>query len=200
MHKRLETTIRRLRRLAGAMLVASLVSACGGGSAPAPDASLEAADSASPQTVLQAVPASPAGTDKRTQAAAGPAAVVATSLKVHYRRTAGDYAGWQIHTWNAAQSPAWNAGWVADGSDDFGVIYDVPLAASSGTVGYLFHNGDTKDDNGADQSYDLVSGANEIWRIQGDLTTYTSNPLTAPVPDIATLRVHYIRFASDYAN
>src|SRR6185503_15331406 len=95
---------------------------------------------------------------------------VATSLKVHYRRTAGDYAGWQIHTWNAAQSPAWNAGWYADGSDDFGVIYDVPLAASSGTVGYLFHNGDTKDDNGADQSYDLVSGANEIWRIQGDLT------------------------------
>ena len=40
--------------------------------------------------------------------------MVATSLKVHYHRLRSDYTGWQIHTWNAAQSPAWNAGWNAD--------------------------------------------------------------------------------------
>jgi pullulanase len=202
MDKRLETTIRRLRRMAGAILAGAVVTACGGGNGPARDDSLEAADAARSQTVLQAVPAAPAAQAATSTAArtARIADVVATSLKVHYRRPAGDYAGWQIHTWNAAQSPAWNGGWNATGSDDFGVIYDVPLAASAGSVGYLFHDGDTKDDDGADQSYDLVSGANEIWRVQGDLTTYTSNPLTAPVPDIATLRVHYIRFASDYAN
>jgi len=200
MYKKLETMVRHLRRTAAVVIAGCVVTACGGGDGPARNDSLEAADAASPQTVLQAIPPAASNAGKREVMAASSADVAATSLKVHYRRTAGDYAGWQIHTWNAAQSPAWNGGWNASGSDDFGVIYDVPLAASSGTVGYLFHNGDTKDDNGADQSYELVSGANEIWRVQGDLTTYASNPLTAPVPDIATVRVHYMRFGGDYAN
>ena len=81
--------------------------------------------------------------------------IAATSLRVHYRRTNGDYAGWQIHTWNAAQSPNWNAGWNASGSDDFGVYYDVPLASGTGSVGFLLHVGDTKDNGGADQSYGI---------------------------------------------
>src|SRR5205814_1627394 len=60
MDKRLETTIRRLRRMAGAILAGAVVTACGGGSGPARDDSLEAAEAARPQTVLQAVPAAPA--------------------------------------------------------------------------------------------------------------------------------------------
>src|SRR6185436_4231350 len=87
----------------------------------------------------------------------------ATSLRVHYRRADGNHAGWQIHTWNAAQSPNWNGGWNAAGSDDFGVYYDVPLAAGSGTVGFLLHNGDNKDNGGADQSLVLQAGANVVW-------------------------------------
>ncbi|HEY0955737.1 MAG TPA: pullulanase-type alpha-1,6-glucosidase, partial [Roseateles sp.] len=134
----------------------------------------------------------------RIAAAATPAAP-ATSLRVHYRRSDGNHAGWQIHTWGAAQSPNWNAGWNAAGSDDFGVYYDVPLAAGSGTVGFLLHNGDNKDNGGADQSYTLQSGANEIWRIQGDGTSYTNNPLLLPVPDIKTVRVHYKRFDGGYS-
>jgi len=200
MYKKLETLVRRLRRIAALVVAGCIVTACGGGDGPARDDSLEAANAASQQTVLQAVPSAASNSGKRAVAAAGTAGVVATSLKVHYRRPAGDYAGWQIHTWNAAQSPAWNGRWNADSPDAFGVIYDVPLAASSGTVGHLFHSGDNKDDNGADQSYELVSGANEIWRVQNDLTTYTSNPLNAPVPDIATVRVHYMRFAADYSS
>ncbi len=204
MYKNLETAIRHSGRIVMALAAGCIVSACGGGDGAARDDSLEAANSTTSTTVLQAVPAPATAAAQAAVAAPGGKAKVAsaaaTSLKVHYHRIAADYAGWQIHTWNAAQSPNWNAGWNASGTDDFGAIYDVPLAASSGTVGYLFHNGDTKDDNGVDQSYDLVTGANEIWRVEGDLTTYTSNPLTAPAPDIATLRVHYLRFGGDYAN
>ena len=203
MKKILETALRGVRGVAFALLAASVVTGCGGGTegaGPARDDTLEAANSTTAQTVLHAVPPSTAAAATADPGRKKVADVVATSLRVHYHRLNSDYTGWQIHTWNAAQSPDWNAGWNASGTDDFGVVYDVPLAASSGTVGYLFHNGDTKDDNGADQAYVLVGGANEIWRVEGDLTTYVSNPLTSPAPDISTLRVHYIRFASDYAN
>jgi len=203
MNKILETTVRGVRGIAFALLAASIVTACGGGAQSASvarDDTLEAANAPTAQTVLHAVPPSTVAATAADAVRRKVADVGATSLRVHYHRLNSDYSGWQIHTWNAAQSPAWNGGWDASGSDDFGVYYDVPLAASSGTVGYLFHDGDTKDDNGADQSYVLVGGANEIWRVEGDLTTYASNPLTSPAPDITTLRVHYVRFASDYAN
>jgi pullulanase/glycogen debranching enzyme len=198
------TAAMRAARHAAAALVATWVlAACGGGDGSAAprsaaedvvvdDASLAAADATSARTLLRGVPAATI-----QAAAAGDGG--ATSLRIHYHRPAGDYAGWQLHTWNAAVSPTWNAGWAPTGSDDFGDYWDVALAASTGTVGYLFHDGDTKDDGGADQSYVLHAGANEIWRVQGDLATYTSNPLTAPPPDIATVRVHYQRFDGDYA-
>ena len=176
---------------------------CGGGSdagaqAQAADGASAAAADAS-VALLAGVPAGASALpDQRIAAVATPAAP-ATSLRVHYRRADGNHAGWQIHTWNAAQSPNWNAGWNASGSDDFGVYYDVPLAAGSGTVGFLFHLGDTKDNGGADQSYVLQSGANEIWRLEGDNTNYTSNPRLLPVPDIKTVRVHYKRFDGAYS-
>lgn len=176
------------------------LSACGGGDTEL--AKVQSAQAAQPadehgMTTLTTVPDA-AGTRARTAAVASPEAP-ATSLRVHYRRADGNAAGWQIHTWDAAQSPNWNGGWNAAGSDDFGVYYDVPLAAGSGTVGFLFHKGDDKDNGGADQSLVLQSGANEVWRLQGDGTTYTSNPLGQPAPDLTTVRVHYKRFDAGYA-
>ncbi len=76
----------------------------------------------------------------------------------------------------------------------------MPLAANSGSVGYIMHKGDTKDHAGADQRHTRQPGRNEIWRIEGDNATYTRNPDGATAPDIRTLRVHYKRFAGDYAN
>jgi pullulanase len=123
-----------------------------------------------------------------------------TTLTVHYRRTNGDYTGWQIHTWNAAVDPGWNKGHDASGTDDFGAVYQVPLSAASGDVGYLFHLLDAKDHNGADQKYTLKPGKNEIWRVQGDNATYTSDPRGALPPDVNTVRVHYLRPGGDFAN
>ncbi|HMZ00986.1 MAG TPA: DUF3372 domain-containing protein, partial [Burkholderiaceae bacterium] len=155
----------------------------GGGSS-----ALEVCDDTAFQTVLHAVPTS-----------SGSGGGSTTTLTVHYRRAAGDYSGWQLHSWGAAVDPGWNVGYNASGSDSFGVYYQVPLSASSGAVGYLFHKGDTKDHGGADQSYTLKSGANEIWRIEGDATTYTRNPLTAGTPDLNTVRVHYKRYDGNYS-
>ena len=127
------------------------------------------------------------------------AEAVATTLTVHYRRSDGNYDGWQIHTWNAAVDPGWNKGHNVTRTDSFGAVYEVPLAAQTGVVGYLFHKGDTKDHGNADQSYTLKPGKNEIWRLQGDSTTYTSNPLEQPGVDITTLRVRYLRPAGDFS-
>ncbi len=185
--------LRRARQWAAWAATAALVAACGGSGGPAEvDASLAAADSSDAQAVLIAVPAaSRAGSQVTPQA---------TTLKVHYHRANADYAGWQIHTWGAAKDPGWNKGWNASGTDAFGNVYDVPLAAESGTVGYLFHKGDWKDHGGADQSYTLLAGqANEIWRIEGDPATYLKNPFDSGPPDITTVRVHYQRYGGDYA-
>ncbi|MFG6431126.1 alpha-1,6-glucosidase domain-containing protein [Pelomonas parva] len=194
---------RQARRVMGALALGmgGLLAACGGG-AEAPQAPTSSVSAAAPDEsgveLLAGVPA--VALPRARIAAVATPAEPATSLRVHYRRADGNHTGWQIHSWNAAQSPNWNEGWNAAGSDDFGVYYDVPLAATSGSVGFLLHNGDNKDNGGADQSYVLQAGANEIWRLQGDSTNYTSNPLLLPAPDIKTVRVHYKRFDAGYAN
>jgi len=172
---------------------------CGGGGGadsptpplPAPvDPLLALGNGEGYQTVLNASPANPGP---------APSGDTPTTLTVHYRRSDAAYTGWQLHAWGAGKDPGWNAGYNASGSDAFGAVYEVPLAAASGEVGYLFHKGDTKDHGGADQKYLLKSGKNEIWRVQDDSATYLSNPLGAAAPDLTTVRVHYKRYGADYA-
>ena len=192
------TTWRHLRHvLAGAATALALV-ACGGGGGggttsvvpPTIDPNLADGNSANLRLVLNAVPPSVAPSSPGT---------TATTLKIHYRRTNADYTGVMIHTFGAANAPVWNQGFVPDGTDSFGVVFNVQLNQTTGVVGYIFHIGDNKDDNGADQAYTLQPGANEIWRLQDDLTTYTSNPVGAAPTDITTVRVHYMRYANDYS-
>ncbi len=186
---------------AAAAFALLLLAACGGGGGggsgggdppappPPPDPRLALGDAAF-QTVLNAVPAASGG---------GGGGGTATTLTIHYRRPAGDYTGWTLHTWDAAVETQWTAGRTPASTDAFGEVFDIPLAAASGSVGYIFHKGDEKDHAGADQRYTLKAGRNEIWRVQGDGTTYTANPLGATTPDITKLRVHYKRFDGDYA-
>ena len=197
---------RQARRVMGAVTlgIGGLLTACGGGGADvaqqAPMSSVGTAAAATDNHVelLTGVPVVIQVPRAKIAAVATPGAP-ATSLRVHYRRADGNHAGWQIHSWNAAQSPNWNAGWDAAGSDDFGVYYDVPLAAGNGTVNFLLHKADDKDNGGADQSYVLQAGANEIWRLQSDGTNYSSNPLLLAAPDIKTVRGHYKRFDGAYS-
>ena len=146
------------------------------------------------QSVLRAVPVGSGG--------GGGGGNAATSLTIHYKRASGDYTGWTLHVWDAAVETQWTAGLTASSTDSFGKVFTVPLRTTSGNVGYIFHNGDTKDVFGGpssgDQSHALQAGANEIWRIEGDSATYRSNPTGAARPDINKVRVHYKRFTGDY--
>jgi pullulanase/glycogen debranching enzyme len=193
--------MRALRQSIWTLVLALGLAACGGGgggggsqapvdTTPAPPAGLDVGNDTAFQKVLSAQPASPVAS------APGNAT---TTLTIHYRRPLGDYAGWQLHHWGAAVETSWTAGQNPDSTDAFGDVFNVPLAAQTGTVGYIFHKGDEKDNGGADQSWVLKAGANEIWRIQGDGATYTANPLSNPAPDIATVRVHYKRFDGNFA-
>ncbi|MDP2370821.1 alpha-1,6-glucosidase domain-containing protein [Rhodoferax sp.] len=184
-------------------LVALLLSACGGGSGstatpPPPPVSTPVVDAAALALgnatefakVLTPVPAVTTG---------GGTGGEARTLVLHYRRLTPDYSGWQVHAWGAGADPGWNIGWNATGSDSFGAVYEVPLTGGGTEVGYLFHKGEVKDHGGADQKYTLRPGRNEIWRVEGDNTTYFSNPIGAAAPDIHTVRVHYKRFDANYA-
>jgi pullulanase-type alpha-1,6-glucosidase len=163
---------------------------------PPVDAALDIGNTAAHAVVLRAVPAN---ADGAGIGSGGGTSGDATSLTIHYQRPDANYTDWKLHTFGAAKPTEWTAGLVAARTDAFGGVFEVPLAAGSGSVGYIFHKGDEKDHNGADQSYTLNAGANEIWRIKGDSATYTANPSGAPAPDIKTVRVHYKRYVSDYA-
>ncbi len=190
---------RLLRLSAVAVLLLGVVSCGGGGgSSEPPPVQPPVADpvldygNASFQTILRAVPASPGGGG------------AATSLTIHYRRQASDYSGWALHVWDAAVETAWTAGLTSSNTDSFGQVFNVPLRTASGNVGYILHKGGTKDvfggPAGGDQSVALQAGTNEIWRVEGDSTTYRSNPTGAARPDVNQVRVHYKRYVGDYAN
>ena len=177
-----------LLRAMAVVFLTSLVVACGGGGIfpndppapipPPPDPAAITLASGNATAFEKVVVAAPTG------ASGGGGGGAATTLTVHYRRTDAVYTGWQLHSFGVAKDPGWNVGYDPSSIDSFGAIYNVPLNADSGVVGYLFHKGDTKDHGNADQSYTLKAGANEIWRVQDDATTYTSNPLGAATPEI----------------
>ena len=164
---------------------------------PVVNAPLEVGNSALPSAVLVGVAANSDGGG--TGGGAGGPVGDATSLTIHYKRVDANYTDWKLHLFGSAQETTWEAGLVAGRTDTFGGVYTVPLKTPNGSVGYIFHKGDTKDHGGADQSYLLKAGANEIWRIEGDSVTYTANPAGLSAPDIKTVRVHYQRYAADYS-
>ena len=118
-----------------------------------------------------------------------------TRLRLHYRRPAGDYEGWGLHAFGDTTMPTdWNAPLMPVGSDDFGVIFDVPLADGAETLGYVLHKGDEKDP-GPDQSVDLASSEYELWQVQG---ADPEAPHVPPVEDAGTAILHYSRPGGDY--
>ncbi len=202
------------RFLACVLSIAVVVgmSACGGGGGgsasaaggevvvPPPVAinpALEVGNATALATVLQAVPANADGGGSTGNS--GGSSGDATSLTIHYKRVDANYIDWKIHAYGAAKETSWDAGIVAGRTDSFGGVYDVPLKTLTGSVGYIFHKGDTKDHGGTDQAYTLKAGANEIWRIEADSATYTANPAGAAAPDLKSVRVYYQRYAQDYA-
>jgi pullulanase len=129
-------------------------------------------------------------------------------VRLHYHRAGGDYGGWTMYVYNAPGEA--NGGWpgkAPDGEDAFGKFWDVPVGGASFNFILVKDGGGTREPSnwsgrtGSDeqQFWDL-SGGTEIFKLAGDATNYTSNPLGAATPDLHTVRVHYTRFDANYAD
>lgn len=185
------------------LMTGALLAACGGGESgpPSPTAACDAGFQTILKSVAAATPA--AVTGKKTVSA-----VPEGTLRIHYKRTEADYAGWNLYTYNPEVMGGWpgaahNAAGVT-GTDDFGVYWDVPVGTAA-SINFIinFEGGGTREPsnwsgaNADQQQYWEMSGGNEIWKLQGDATHYTADP-TNVVVDVTKVRVHYKRYDGQY--
>ena len=95
------------------------------------------------------------------------------TLRVHYARPAGDYAGWGVYAWKGPQNgaPKWPANWKFTGHDHHGVYLDIVLGESAATVEFLISDGKGNKNCAQDQKYTLPASiareGREIWLRQG---------------------------------
>ena len=133
-----------------------------------------------------------------------PAAQAQTDATIHYHRPDGAYEGWGLHVWGAAaQETPWSEPLLPAGSDDFGIFWQVPLRADTGELGFIIHNGDTKDP-GPDQFLALPS-ARKAWVVSGvsEVFLWPVNPAewTASLPSTEerTIAPRSVSFPGNYA-
>jgi pullulanase/glycogen debranching enzyme len=181
------------RRIGAAMALAGILAltACGGGSGDAQPsespagrggaAGLEICDATDFQTVLHPVPATPP-----------------SKVRIHYNRPGGDYAGWTMYVYNAPGEAF--GGWpgaAPTGEDAFGKYWDVPLSTPEFNFIIVKNGGGEREpsnwsgNTGDQQQFWRVADGTQVWKLQGDPTNYTTNPLVTP--DITAVRVHYLR-------
>ena len=103
---------------------------------------------------------------------------------LHYRRADGNYADWGLHLWGDAIAEGVGTTWdkprAPTRTDDFGLVFEIPLADAAASVNYIIHkpSGDSVPDSrepGGDRSF--VPAVNrEVWVVAGDPTIHPSEP------------------------
>ncbi len=100
-------------------------------------------------------------------------------VAIHYNRCDNNYEGWGLHTWKNPGIPLpgveWQKPMPPTGKNDFGVFWQMSLAeyGNSGTVNYIIHLAETKEQGGRDMKFD--GKANKaIWVNGGDRKIYYS--------------------------
>jgi alpha-amylase len=105
---------------------------------------------------------------------------------IHYHRADGNYAGWGLHLWGDAIAEGvgttWDAPRAPTRTDDFGDVFEIPLADPAASLNYIIHqpSGDnvpTTREPGGDRSF-VPAVSPEVWVLSGDPTIYTSRPPT----------------------
>ncbi|ANC72346.1 pullulanase-type alpha-1,6-glucosidase [Deinococcus radiodurans] len=146
--------------------------------------------------------------------AAAQTSLPADTVRIHYQRPDGAYAGWGLHAWeDVAAAVDWNKPLAQTGKDDWGAYWDVKLRPGAQKLGFLVHQGDAKDP-GADLWYDLARGrelflksgsANVAYVKTGpfdvDATKQTTGslpPQETPIP-AGAVRINYFRPDAAYA-
>ena len=100
-------------------------------------------------------------------------------VRIHYQRCDNNYEGWGLHTWKNPGIPLpgveWQKPMPPTGKNDFGVFWQMSLAeyGSSGTVNYIIHLTDTKEQGGRDMKFDGKAHP-AIWVNSGDRKVYYS--------------------------
>ncbi|MGL5004694.1 MAG: pullulanase-associated domain-containing protein, partial [Casimicrobium sp.] len=100
-------------------------------------------------------------------------AAAPATVRIHYNRTDGQAATWQLYTWYGAlnPSPQWVPAQPPTGTDSFGVYYDVPIKTSDSGLNFILHNADGSQKNCNDDRYfpfpvDIATAGADIWALQ----------------------------------
>ena len=65
---------------------------------------------------------------------------------IHYNRPDGDYDGWGLHVWDGFDGVVqWSSPLTPTSSDDYGIIFTVPLVDDATKLGFIIHKGNEKD-------------------------------------------------------
>jgi pullulanase-type alpha-1,6-glucosidase len=111
---------------------------------------------------------------------------------IHYHRPDGDYEGWGLHTWTGAAEPTdWAEPLQPTGRDAYGVTFEVPLAEGAGSLSYILHKGDQKD-QAADQSLDFATHSRVAWKLSGKDGYLLPSTGSAPDLDLAKAEAQWI--------
>ncbi|MEU6281489.1 pullulanase-type alpha-1,6-glucosidase [Streptomyces sp. NPDC047028] len=118
---------------------------------------------------------------------------------VHYKRTDGDYADWNLYAWGDladGESTTWPAGHPFTGRDAYGAFAYVKLKPGATNVGFLVVDKDGNKDVSADRSID-VTRTGEVWIEQGKADVLTQRP-DYPAQDTTKAVLHYHRADGNY--
>ncbi len=133
---------------------------------------------------------------------------------VHYKRNGIDYEGWGLHIWGptAVEVVTWTEPYQPTGEDDYGILWEVPLADGADHLNYIVHKDDEKDP-GPDQTMTFADVGCEIWLTRGKADQFTDPEaaiasmdaaapepvlISAPEGDENQAVIHYSRALGDY--
>jgi len=125
-------------------------------------------------------------------------AVAPATVRIHYSRSAGDYAGWQLYTWYGAlnPSPQWNPAQPPNGTDTFGIFFDVPAITTDTGLNFILHDVTGNNKNCPNDMFfpfptGFAANGAEIWQLQDDCTIYTSQP-PHQVGNVHNAHAHFV--------
>jgi pullulanase-type alpha-1,6-glucosidase len=111
---------------------------------------------------------------------AAPAIPAQGTAIIYYRRNDATYDGFALFAWgDITDTPTWDDSIKPTGVDQFGAYFTVHLKPDAQEVGFILHQGGTKDP-GPDQVLKLATHGRRIWVGSGDPTLYTY-PVQSPL-------------------
>jgi pullulanase len=125
-------------------------------------------------------------------------AAAPATVRIHYNRTDGQANTWQLYTWYGAlnPSPTYVPAQAPNGSDAFGVYYDVPIKTTDSGLNFILHDANGNQKNCNDDRYfpfpaDIATAGADIWALQDDCTIYTTQP-AIKVGDVTRAKAHFV--------